>query len=170
MKRLFLIRHAKSSWAHSDLDDFSRPLNNRGRQNCPEMAARLAKLGIRPDLVIASPAKRAKKTALCMAKGVGYDTNDIRYYDELYLGTLSYHLLLIGEGLGEIDILFLVGHNHTITELGEYLTGTALGNVPTCGVVAVEYSEKKGFSSEAGAGRLLFFDYPKNTGKVKGKK
>jgi phosphohistidine phosphatase len=162
MKRLFLIRHAKSSWANPDLDDFSRPLNKRGREDCPEMAARLAKAGIRPDFIVASPAKRAKKTAICMAKGTGYDHKDIRYYEELYLGTLSYHLLLIGEMLNTVDVLFVVGHNHTITELGEYLTGVPLGNVPTCGIVAVTYPEKQGFLSKEGAGKLLFFDYPKN--------
>mgnify|MGYP002630853015 CR=1 FL=1 len=161
MKRLFLIRHAKSSWANPDLDDFSRPLNKRGQGDCPEMAARLKKAGIHPDLIVASPAKRAKKTAIFMAKGTGYDPKDISYYEELYLGSLSYHLLLVEEMLSEVGVLFLVGHNHIITELGEYLTGNSLGNVPTCGIVAVEYPEKEGFSSKAGAGKLVFFDYPK---------
>lgn len=161
MKRLYLIRHAKSSWSNPDLDDFSRPLNKRGQEDCTEMASRLAKAGICPDLIIASPAKRAKKTALCMAKGTGYDKKDICFYDDLYSGTLSYHLDLIGEKLMKVDVLFLVGHNYVITELGEYLTGNPLDNVPTCGIVAVEYSGQDGFSADAGAGRLLFFDYPK---------
>lgn len=162
MKRLYLIRHAKSSWSHPDLDDFDRPLNKRGKVDCPEMAARLGRAGIRPDLIVASPAKRAKKTAIFMAKGTGYNKKNIDYYDELYLGSLSYHLQLIGELFGKVDVLFLVGHNYTMTELGEYLTGSYLGNVPTCGIVGVEYAEQNGFTSKAGAGRLLFFDFPKN--------
>ena len=162
MKRLYLIRHAKSSWSNPDLDDFARPLNKRGKADCPEMAARLGKAGIRPDLIVASPAKRAKKTAICMAKGTGYNKNNISYYHELYLGSLSDHLCLIDELLSKVDVLFLVGHNHTMTELGEYLTGKYLGNVPTCGIVGLEYSEQDGFTSRAGAGRLLFFDFPKN--------
>ncbi len=163
MKRLYLIRHAKSSWSNPDLDDFSRPLNKRGQEDCPEMASRLAKAGISPDLIVASPAKRAKKTALCMAKGTGYDKKDICFYDDLYNGSFSYHLDLIEEMLSEVDVLFLVGHNYVITELGEYLTGKPLDNVPTCGIVAVEYSGQDGFSADAGAGKLLFFDYPKKT-------
>ncbi|MFN2354959.1 MAG: histidine phosphatase family protein, partial [Desulfopila sp.] len=139
MKLLYLIRHAKSSWSNPDLDDFSRPLNKRGKEDCSEMAARLGRAGVRPDLIAASPAKRAKKTAICMAKGTGYDKDSIRYYDELYLGTVSYHLQLIGEQFGDIDVLFLVGHNDTMTELAEFLTGAQLGNIPTCGIVAVEY-------------------------------
>jgi phosphohistidine phosphatase len=162
VKRLYLIRHAKSSWSNPDLDDFARPLNKRGKEDCPEMAARLARAGIRPDLIVASPARRAKKTAIYMAKGTGYNKNNICYYDELYLGSLSYHLQLIDELLSNVDVLFLVGHNQTITELGEHLTGRHLGNVPTCGIVAVEYPGQDGFTAEAGAGRLLFFDFPKN--------
>ncbi|MCP4341610.1 MAG: histidine phosphatase family protein [Desulfobulbaceae bacterium] len=162
MKRLYLIRHAKSSWSNPDLDDFARPLNKRGKVDCPEMAARLGIAGICPDLIVASPAKRAKKTAICMAKGTGYNKNRISYDGELYLGSISYHLRLIGELLSKVDVMFLVGHNHTMTELCEYLTGSHFNNVPTCGIVGVEYSGQDGFTSQAGAGRLLFFDFPKN--------
>ena len=162
MKRLYLIRHAKSSWSNPDLDDFARPLNKRGKGDCLEMAARLAKAGICPDLIVASPAKRAKKTAICMAKATGYNKKHIDYYDELYLGSLSYHLQLIDKLLSKVDVLFLVGHNYTMTELGEHLTGSYLGNVPTCGIVGVEYSEQDELSSRAAAGRLLLFDFPKN--------
>jgi phosphohistidine phosphatase len=162
VKQLYLIRHAKSSWSNPNLEDFARPLNQRGKKACPVMAARLAKAGVRPDLIVSSPAKRAKKTAIYMARETGYSQDAIRYDDKLYLGSLSYHLQLIDQLLSEVDVLFLVGHNYTITELGEFLTGSPLGNVPTCGVVAVEYPGRQGFSTEAGAGRLLFFDFPKN--------
>ena len=163
MKRLYLIRHAKSSWSNPDLDDFARTLNKRGKEDCSEMAARLGRAGICPDFIAASPAKRAKKTAVCMAKGTGYDKDSIRYYDELYLGTVSYHLELIEKLFSSVDVLFLVGHNNTMTELAEYLTGSQLGNVPTCGIVAVEYADPQGFSAQAGAGKIVFFDFPKNS-------
>jgi phosphohistidine phosphatase len=160
VKRLYLIRHAKSSWANIDLDDSARPLNKRGKKDGPEMAARLAKAGVRPDLIVASPAKRAKMTAICMAKGTGYDKGAIRYYDELYLGSLSYHLQLLEQLFRHVTVLFLVGHNNTLTELAEHLTGMSLGNVPTCGIVAVEYTKQ--YENRFGAGKLLFFDFPKN--------
>ncbi len=160
MKELYLIRHAKSSWTKVDLDDFSRPLNKRGKEDCPEMASRLAGAGIIPDLIVASPAKRAKKTAICMARGTGYAIESICYDKELYLGSISYHLQVINELFVKVDVLFLVGHNNTITELAEYLSGNSLGNIPTCGIVALEYAD--GFIAEAGSGKLLFFDFPKN--------
>lgn len=167
MKRLYLIRHAKSSWANGDLADFDRPLSSRGKEDGPKMAKRLSEMSICPELIVASPAKRARKTAIYMAKGTGFNKEAIRYDTELYLGSASYHLQLLAELFGEVDVLFLIGHNHTMTELSEYLTGKPLGNVPTCGVVAIEYAGQNGFSDVAGAGRLLFFDFPKNPNPLK---
>ncbi len=163
MKQLFLIRHAKSSWAVHGLDDFDRPLSKRGKADGLDMANRLAEAGVQPDLIVASPAKRAKKTARMMAKATGYKKKKINYYDQLYLGTLPFHLQLIEQLFRKVDSLFLVGHNDTLTELAEYLTGRRFGNVPTCGIVAVEYPQPGGFSCDAGAGKLLFFDFPKNS-------
>lgn len=162
MKRLFLIRHAKSSWADEDLDDFDRPLNKRGKKNGKEMARRLAERGVVPDTILSSPARRAKKTARYMAKGVGYSLSDISYHEGLYFGSVAYYLTLLEREFEKSDTIFLVGHNYTITEMAEYLTSTVIENVPTCGIVAVEYGDDQGFSSESGAGRLLFFDFPKN--------
>ncbi len=164
MKRLYLIRHAKSSWSSPDLEDFHRPLNDRGKNDGKAMAKRLAAAGIRPDLIVASPAARAKKTAGLLAKGLGYDQDAIQYENNLYLGSLPFHCRLLATLFSQVDVLFLVGHNDTMTELAEHLCGRALGNVPTCGVVALEYSAEGGFSDTVGAGKLLFFWYPKDGG------
>jgi bisphosphoglycerate-dependent phosphoglycerate mutase len=58
MKTITLLRHAKSSWDNTDLVDFDRPLNARGKKNAPDMAQRLKAAGIRPSLILSSPAKR----------------------------------------------------------------------------------------------------------------
>jgi phosphohistidine phosphatase len=162
VKRLFLIRHAKSSWDKQELSDFDRPLNKRGKRNGPEMAARLAGLCVVPDLILASPAKRAKKTAIYMAKGTGYSPEKIRYSEGLYMGSMDYYITLLENNFKTADTIFLVGHNFTITDLAAHLSGQSIVNVPTCGVVALEYGGSGGFSSAAGEGTLLFFDYPKN--------
>ncbi len=164
MKRLFLIRHAKSSWAAADLDDFHRPLNQRGKLDGPAMAKRLAAAGIRPELIVASPAVRAKKTARMMAEGTGYDKEAIRYEDGLYLGSVTFHCRLIVALFQEVDVIFLVGHNNTLTELAGHLAGRDLGNIPTCGIVALEYSGEEGFTDLAGGGELGFFWFPKDGG------
>ena len=71
MKRtLVLIRHAKSSWSNPGEADFERPLNDRGERDAPRMGARLKELKIKPDLIVCSPAKRAKQTAKRIADAV----------------------------------------------------------------------------------------------------
>lgn len=164
MKRLYLVRHAKSSWSEPGLDDFHRPLNQRGKNNAAAMAKRLAAAGIRPDLILASPALRTKNTARFLAEGMGYPLEAIQFDNDLYLGSFSSHCRLLTTLFGQADVLFLVGHNGTITELAEHLSGRALGNVPTCGIVALEYSGKSGFSDAAGRGNLAFFWFPKDNG------
>ena len=62
MKKLCIIRHAKSSWKDFLLDDFDRPLNKRGKLNAPFMGSRLKKRNILPDIIVSSPALRAKTT------------------------------------------------------------------------------------------------------------
>lgn len=71
-KTLYLVRHAKSSWADMGLDDFDRPLNKRGLRDAPEMGKRLKKRKILPDVIISSPARRAINTAEIIAKEVGF--------------------------------------------------------------------------------------------------
>ncbi|MEZ4485136.1 MAG: histidine phosphatase family protein [Syntrophotaleaceae bacterium] len=62
MKRLTLLRHAKSSWHDPDLNDFARPLNKRGLHDAPLMGQRLANRNFQPDWVLASPAVRTRQT------------------------------------------------------------------------------------------------------------
>jgi len=162
MKQIYLIRHAKSSWSQPDLSDFDRPLNKRGKKNGPVMAERFSVRGVIPQQIVSSPAARAKKTARYMAEGTGFKKKDIIYDKGLYFAGFSYFLETIEKQLRDVDILFMVGHNPTVTELAEYLTGKCFINVPTCGVVGVEYSGENGFENISGAGSLLFFDFPKN--------
>ena len=85
MKHLALIRHAKSDWndptAQSDHD---RPLNKRGRKAAPAVGAELARMGLRPDLVVSSTAVRAATTARAIAAEIGFDPGDIVMERSLY--------------------------------------------------------------------------------------
>ncbi len=162
MKQIFLIRHAKSSWKNPDLDDFDRPLNKRGKRNAPEMARRLAVQGIVPDRIVSSPAKRARKTAVQLAKGTGYSKERIVYRDDLYHGSIRCYVKTIKRHLQDVDRLFIVGHNCTLTDLACYLSGSYFENIPTAGIVALECVEKKRFRGKEGGCRVLFFDFPRN--------
>ena len=72
MKTLLILRHAKSSWNYTDLSDYDRPLNARGKQDAPRMGEHLREQGLIPDRILTSSAKRAKKTAIRVAKACGY--------------------------------------------------------------------------------------------------
>ncbi len=166
VKRLYLIRHAKSSWSQPGLEDFQRPLNGRGRNDGAAMAKRLGDAGIIPDLIVASPAVRTRETAQLLARGTGYSEAAIQYDPNLYLGSFSYHCRLLTAIFQQVDVLFLIGHNNTMSELAVHLSGRDLGNMPTCGIVALEYTEEIGFVDMDGMGRLLFFWFPKDQGGI----
>ena len=161
MKRLYLIRHAKSSWAEPGLRDFDRPLNNRGKLDAPFMGKRLADQGIRPDLMLASPAKRARKTAKCIAEAVSYPAKEIVFIDAIYEAAVADLFGIVGQAPDDVDVLFLVGHNYAITDLAESLTGQSLGNIPTGGIAGIEFAVSAWSEIALGSGRLLFLDYPK---------
>lgn len=161
MKQLYLIRHAKSSWATPGLADAKRPLNNRGKIDAPFMGERLRSAGVVPDLIYASPAKRARKTAEKIAKAVGYPESAIVLESGIYSADLNQLLAVIEKTAKQVDTLFLVGHNYVITDLAEYLTGENLGSMPTCSVVAMSFPGEDWQEVAEGKGRLLFFDYPK---------
>ncbi len=164
MRRLYLIRHAKSSWTEPGLRDFDRPLNSRGKLDAPFMGKKLADYGVHPDLILASQAKRARKTALCIAEAVDYPTKDIVFSEAIYEAGVADLLGLIAQTPADAGSLFLVGHNFTITDLAENLTGQSLGNIPTCGIVGIEFSVESWSDVGPGTGRLLFFDSPKKHG------
>lgn len=161
MKRLFLIRHAKSSWDHPGLDDIERPLNKRGKRDAPFMGARLKKYNTYPDMIYTSPAKRARKTAKQIAINVGYPVEKIEQHAGIYTSDMNRLLVLVQETLNDIDTLFLVGHNYVLTDFAEYLTGEILSNVPTCGIVGIAFPIESWAQVHQEKGEMLFFDYPK---------
>lgn len=161
MKRLYLIRHAKSSWAEPGLPDFDRPLNGRGKADAPFMGKRLADHGVNPDLILSSPAKRARKTARSIAETVGFPKNLIRFDETIYGADVPDLLAAIARVPDEHEVLFFVGHNYGITDLAQWLTGRNTGVIPTCGVVGIEFDRLTWQGLQEGSGRLLFFDFPK---------
>lgn len=89
MKRLYLIRHAKSSWKDFSLEDFDKPLNRRGEHDSKLMGKLLKSKKIKPDLIIASPAKRTTITANRIAKEIGYKLENIDYVENIYEASLN---------------------------------------------------------------------------------
>jgi phosphohistidine phosphatase len=159
VRKLHVIRHAKSSWKDISLDDFDRPLNKRGKLNAPLMGARLKKQKIVPDIIISSPALRSKITAEVIAKEVKYSKN-IHYNESLYESSVSE----IYNALTKIDdkhgVAFLFGHNTGINIFVENFVNLS-ENVPTCGIVEIEFNCKKWTDISTKNAKLISFDYPK---------
>src|SRR5512137_2550352 len=96
MKTLLLMRHAKSSWKDTELEDLQRPLNKRGRRLAPRMGELLREKELVPQLIYSSNAVRARQTAEFLAGATGY-TGDIRYQESLYLAEPSAYLDAIAQ-------------------------------------------------------------------------
>lgn len=164
MKRLFLLRHAKSSWEAPALADERRPLNRRGERDAPEMGRRLAARGVAPDLFVTSPAVRARETARLVARELGYPAGGIAREPRIYEATPG-ELLAVVQGTDDAaGSLLLVGHNPGITGLARLLVRGFREELPTAGLVAVDLPVRSWTEAGPGEGRLAFFDTPKRPG------
>ncbi len=163
LKTLILIRHAKSSWDNSDLSDFERPLNDRGKKDAPIMADRLHERGIKVDAFISSPAKRAKKTAEQFAKRYKKEGTDLMLKTELYMAGEETFLKLLEKLDDRLDCVAMFSHNPGITDFANSLADVSIDNIPTCGIFAVSIDANKWNKSRDAKKKFLFFDYPKAT-------
>ena len=159
MKKVYIIRHAKSSWKDMSLDDFDRPLNKRGKRDAPFMGKKLKEQNIVPDIILASPALRSKKTAEKIARKVKY-SKQIIYDKSLYESSVSELYIALTKINDENSIAFLFGHNTGINMFVESFVGL-YDNVPTCGIVEVEFDCKSWKDISRQNAKLVSFDYPK---------
>lgn len=137
MRTLYLIRHAKSSWDNPGLRDFNRPLNDRGLREAPMMAQLLADQGVRPDLLVSSPAKRALSTALFFAEKFGIPDDQVLREQDIYEADPTDILRIIGHLPDRAGVVCLFGHNPTFTEVANRFTENFIENIPTCGIVQI---------------------------------
>jgi phosphohistidine phosphatase len=161
MKRLTLVRHAKSSWKETGLTDHDRPLNKRGKHDAPMMGERLRDQGVSPDLLLSSTAKRARKTAEVIAAAIGYPPEAIAYDERLYLGSVDELLEAIRDLDDDKEHVMLFGHNPGFTALANRVGDATLENLPTCGVYSVELAIDRWKDVGEPTGRLWLYDFPK---------
>lgn len=136
MKTLLLMRHAKSSWSNSGLDDHDRPLNKRGRQAAPEMGKLLRKQGLTPDLILCSTARRARETAELVAKACDYG-GKIESQRDLYYSDAACYMDILCHLPDSAGRVLLIGHNPETEGLLEVLTGLH-ERMPTAAVAHVD--------------------------------
>ena len=110
MKRLYLLRHAKSDWADPGLADSDRPLNARGRKAARAMGRYMRREGLQPALVLCSTARRTRQTWEVLAKDLDGELR-VDYADALYLADPGQMLRRLGEVSDATPSLLLIGHN-----------------------------------------------------------
>jgi phosphohistidine phosphatase len=162
MKKLILVRHAKSSWQTAAQSDFDRPLNDRGHRDAPVMARRLkAKMPV-IDAFISSPAKRAFTTAGYFADAYQLTEKQIIQVPRLYHAAPAVFGELINELDDALNTVVLFSHNPGITDFINKFTDVRIDNMPTCAIFAVEIDTAHWKEADAAGKKFLFFDYPKN--------
>lgn len=163
MRRLTLLRHAKTEAQHSGQEDWDRVLEPRGQKDAPEMARRLRERKLKPDRVITSPAVRALTTAQIFARELHLPLTKLQQDERLYLASPKVLKEVVRELGGEAQHLMIVGHNPGLTEFAERISAERdIDNMPTCALYTLEFEIKDWSELEWKSGMNAELDYPKN--------
>lgn len=158
IKTIYFIRHSKAKKEGNS--DFDRDLSEKGRQNAEFMGKRLKKYKVLPDMIFASPAKRAIKSANLLARETKFK-KDIIQVKALYNASLENMLEFINSINDKYNTIFIVGHNPSITQISELLSDSDIGNIPTGGIFCIKFDCCSFKDIKAHHGHAVFFDYPK---------
>lgn len=161
-KQLLIMRHAKSSWDHPGLSDFDRPLNERGKQDAPDMGKRILQHPFIPDQIVSSPAKRAFKTAKEVAEAMGLSESDITREYDIYDADIPDLLQVIRNMDERWKKVILIGHNPGLTGLIGYLSESLIEHLPTAGVALLSFDIHTWKQVHQHQATLKWFDFPKN--------
>jgi len=162
LKKLFIVRHAKSSWEYPELSDFDRPLNDRGKRDLPDMADRFAQTHFQPDLLVSSPANRALTTASGHADALGLKPHKIVQDQRHYHASSNDLISLIQNFEDRYECVMIFGHNPGLTYLINDLSGFDLDNLPTCAICGIELNVSSWSDLSNGSGRKFYYDFPKS--------
>jgi phosphohistidine phosphatase len=170
MKRLILLRHAKSSWDDPVERDFDRPLNAKGKRAAMTMGEHMQEQGVTFDAAIASPAVRVAETLESVAKGYG-EAIEPEWDRRVYLASNMTLLDLVHETDNSIDALLLAGHNSGLEDLVLLLVPDSKGDearsaveekFPTCSLAEMEFDVESWEDLAPGTGKLLRFVRPRD--------
>lgn len=136
MRTLLILRHAKSSWDDASLADFDRPLNGRGERTAPLMGEVMRQEGLAPEVILSSPATRAKQTALATKGAAGLDV-ELIFDDRIYEASANGLRQVVSEIDDRYSSAMLVGHNPGMEALVRYLTGQ-IEPMPTAALAVID--------------------------------
>lgn len=149
MKTIYFIRHAKSSWEET-VPDHDRPLNTRGFSDADNIGKALQKRGVAVDVVYSSSANRAETTARIICESIGYPLNEIVYTKDLYDFEGEFVKQVIKSFSNDYASAMVFGHNSAFSSLVTIMGSKTFFNLPTCGVVAINFDVKDWSEIETG--------------------
>ena len=164
MKTLYIIRHAKSSWDDMGIDDFDRNLTERWKSDAKLIWKQFRKKKIFPDKFFCSWAKRAEKTCKIISEEIDFDLEKVVYDNDLYdyhMKWVDFYLSYLMSIKDKHESVFLVWHNPSLSELANYLLWKDIWDIPTTGVVAIEFDVDSWKQISHWNWELNFFIYPK---------
>ncbi|MBW2363440.1 MAG: histidine phosphatase family protein [Deltaproteobacteria bacterium] len=161
VRRLTVVRHAKSSWKDEGQTDFERPLNRRGERDAPEMGRRLSNWAERPTLVVASTARRAQQTTEALIAG-WTPRPPIVWQPDLYLASADQVLASVLDLDAAHLHVMLVGHNPGLMDFANRFGDAGLESLPTCGVVRLRLWVPEWSDADWGVAHVEHVDTPKS--------
>lgn len=162
MKRLTIIRHAKSSWNHAGLPDHERPLNKRGNKAAPMIGEVLSEREFQPDVLISSTAVRALSTAREISQKIGYPPDAIISEPDIYMACTDELIGVISRINEDFGHAVLFGHNPGFENLvDELLRDGSVDRMPTCAVADLELSVDYWGEVSPSCARLIDYLYPR---------
>lgn len=161
MKQVILLRHAKSSWSDITCSDFDRPLNHRGKKDAESMASKLTQRIERLDLLMSSTANRAKSTTDLFIY-FGLQVDKVEYMRELYHASPEQIINQVNQIHPSVQSVMIVAHNPSLTILAnDLIHNFQLDNLPTSGIVSIQFDVEEWSEVGKCKGNLLFIDFPK---------
>ncbi len=161
MKKLILIRHAKSSWKHDGLSDKDRPLNKRGMQDAPMMALRTASALEKSGVWLSSPATRTIRTAEIFGQYCNRSLSTLKLNEQLYEATFQHLITELRQLKDKWSSAVIFAHNPGLNDLIFSITGEDLENLPTCGMAFIDLNIQSWNDLESDCGELTRLEYPK---------
>jgi len=153
------MRHAKSDWSAME-PDFERPLNKRGKKAAPFMGKLFKENDIIPDVILSSPAVRAKTTAFAVAESCGYN-KDIKFYESFYFGYVSEIFDTLRGLSNDVETVFLFGHNPTWEMLVAKLAGTGV-TMPSAAAAVLDFDNDSWANIQNNTCKLIKLYRPKD--------
>lgn len=168
MLTLSLLRHAKSSWDDAAQKDFDRPLAERGEESAPRMGAYMAKEGLKPDVILCSPAVRARQTLELLLPQLGAQPT-VEYEDSFYLAAPSVLLARIRRIAAKVQHILIIGHDPGMQGLAVDLAAkgdpqllqAVASKFPTAGLAVITFKTNDWSKVGPGKGHLAQFMTPK---------